>query len=161
MIKVLFKNVEENAMSVVKKWWFEILVAAFSIIFFLVGSISGESFDDAAIAQHGQFFYNLNIDPLIYSIQGAYYTWISIGGYLLAILLQSIGFSNIVTMQTAVKFPFILFGIFTGFFIYEIARGMNISRTKANIISLLFFSEPVLYYVAGIQGTPLVISMFF
>ena len=148
-------------MRIVKKWWFEILVVAISVIFFLVGSISGESFDDASIAQHGQFFYDMNINPLIYSIQGAYTTWIFIGGYLLAILFQSIGFSNIVTMQTAVKFPIILFGIFTVFFIYEIAKGMNISKTKAKIIGLLFLTEPVLYYVAGIHGIPLVISMFF
>ena len=161
MIKMPFKKVEEKIISSAKKWWFEILFVAISAIFFLVGSISGESFDDAAIAQHGQFFYDMNINPLIYSVQGAYYTWISIGGYSLAIFLQSIGFSNIVTMQTAVKFPIIVFGIFTVFFIYEIAKSLNISKTKAKIISLLFLAEPVLYYVAGIHGIPLVISMFF
>jgi hypothetical protein len=161
MIKMLLKKIENYIKLLIKNWWFEILAIAISAIFFLVGSISGESFDDAALAQHGQFFYDMNIDPLIYSIQGAYYTWILIGGYSLTIILQAIGFSNIITMQIGVKFPFILFGIFTSFFIYEIAKNLGIPRTKAKLVSLLFLTEPVLYYVAGIHGIPLVISMFF
>lgn len=161
MINNSFLRAKEELSIFLKKWWFQIILASIGFIFFLMGSVSGESFDDASIAQHGQFFYDMNINPLIYQVQGAYYTWISIGGYSIAIILQSFGYSNIITMQSAVKFPIILFALFSSFFIYSIAKNLNVPKNKAKIITLLFLTEPVLFYVAAIHGIPLVISMFF
>lgn len=157
----MFNYNERSFLIFIKKYWYQILIFSTALIYFLTGSLSGESFDDASVAQHGQFFYDMGINPLIYSVQGAYDTWIAIGGYSIAIFLQALGFSNIITMQTAVKFPFIIFSFFTTFFMYKLARGLNVPDNEAKIVSLVFLTEPVLYYVAAIHGIPLVISMFF
>ena len=150
-----------DSLTHVKENWYGVSLIGISVVMFFVASLTGESFDDAAIAQHGQFFYYMGINPLFYNLQGAFYAWFSIGGYFIAIFIQLLGLSNIISMQLAVKFPLILAGILTSMFINIILQKFGYSRFKSQLISLVFLSEPVSFLIVGIQGTPLVLSTFF
>lgn len=150
----------KSALTYIKKNSYGFLLVGISTLLFLVGSLTGESFDDAAFAQHGQFFYYMGINPLFYNLQGAFYTWFLIGGYFIAPFIQLFGFSNIISMQLAVKFPLILAGILTSIFINIILQKFGYSKFKSQLISLIFLSEPVSFLIVGIQGTPLVLSTF-
>lgn len=128
------------------------------ILYLIVGLIAAHPFDDAAYAQHAQFFYFLNAN-LVYGLpQGLYYDLINIGGYFVTIVSTMMGISNVLTIQIGVKIPFIVFTFMTAYFLYKIIDNMGYNGHYA---ALLLLTSPIYFFTSLIYGSAIVVSMFF
>lgn len=138
-----------------------ITLLAYGLTFFLyliVGLIAAHPFDDAIYAQHAQFFYYLNVNPIFGLPMGLYYDLINIGGYFVTILLSLGGISNVLTIQLGVKIPFIVFTFLTAYFLYRILDEMG---HNGNYAALLLLTSPIYFFTSLMYGSALVVSMCF
>ena len=128
------------------------------LLYVIVGLIAAHPLDDAAYAQHAQYFYYLNVNPAFNLPMGLYYDLINIGGYFVTILLSLEGISNVLTIQIGVKIPLIIFTFLTAYFLY---RTLDEMGYNGNYAALLLLTSPIYFYTSLIYGSAIVVSVFF
>jgi hypothetical protein len=75
---------------------------------------------------------------------------------------------NIFLYNLATKFPILMFVLFTGYFIYKIARKFGLSENKSRLSALIWYLNPITIYSGIIMGQndilailPFIIGMYF
>lgn len=144
----------------IRSKWFELSYISGSLLLLSVSAVTAHLYDDTAFSQHAFLFYYAGVDPLYYSLQGLYYTGALIIAFAPVVWFQALGLSNVVIQQFFVKLPFTLCGILGGVPIYKILRP-HLSERTTRILTLSWIFDPMLYFAAGIHGTPLVFAVVF
>jgi hypothetical protein len=127
----------------------------------LIGTITSHVFDDAVYLQHNLWYYDLNVNPAYYWLQGTYYACISAAAYAPAVLLQSVGLHNVLVDQFFIKLPLIAAAVTGGPIVYQIVRSLGASESLAKLSSLVWISNPIVFFSAAIHGTGIVIAIVF
>lgn len=141
--------------------FYGVVFAIVAVLMILIGAVTSHIFDDAAYAQHANWFYYLGINPLYYWTQGTYYLGILLAGYSPILLFQGVGIHNVVLEQIGVKLPFIVAALLCGLVARGILIHLGVRETQADVAAVLLVSSPIVFYAAAIHGTPIVIGVLF
>jgi len=131
-----------------------ILIFAFSIFF-------GYSFDESVFSGYAANYYYYNENPFYFWGMGAYYLGIDIAGYFPSIILNLVGFHNVLVEELGVKIPIDLGAFISGLLLYKILLKLNVNQKYSESAALIFLVSPLLFFYAPFQGNPLDVTLMF
>lgn len=132
----------------------KIYIASFLAIF-IYSIFFGYSFDESVFSGYAANFYYYHINPFYYWGMGAYYLGVDIASYFPSILLNIIGFHNVIVEELGVKIPIDLSFFLDGLLVYKILKTFNINENLSKIGAYAFLTSPLLFFYAPFQGNPL------
>lgn len=129
-------------------------ISAYSIFF-------GYSFDESIFSGYATSFYYYGNNPFYFWGMGAYYLGVDIASYFPAILLNILGFHNVIVEELGVKIAIDLSFFVGGIFIYKILKELGKSEKLSETAAFIFLFSPLLFFYAPFQGNPLDFTLMF
>lgn len=141
----------------------------FSLVIFVTVKIlllplSHHPFDFWAFINQSQRYYIFNVDlfeqlnkgvaiPILYAT--TYFIYAHIRD-----LIQAFSINNILMLNFITKIPFLFLDIISLVMVYKIMLFFKVNKRLALVGSLIYFTNPVIYYVYGIHGHYETIAVF-
>lgn len=131
------------------------------VAFGLILPLASEPFDLAVSVQHAQWFYYGSVNPVYFWGQGSFTAIINAGAFAPDVGFGALGFQSVLLQQFFVKLPILLTFALSGLLIGDILRRCQVKDSLANLASITWMTNLVGFYVVGVAGSLIAVSVFF
>lgn len=127
----------------------------------MLAPFTSHPYDIACWAIRAEWAYIFNFNPLYHTRNGIFEVGSRLMGYPIHIVFSSLGLGNILTLQLALKIPYIISDVGISFLLYRLSCNKTKSQSMGCLLSFAWLVNPFTIFVSSIHGMNDPLPVFF